>query len=322
MNAMLRLVPRSSSTARLAAALATLLASASLGAAEESVDLKPQWTVGQRVVQQTKTSQTQKIALGTTTTPVQQKTEQVQDYALTVERERPGGGHEIALEVLAFRMETKMGEQSVMKYDSKTTAASGDANPLAGIFKKLVGAKFKLFTKPDGEIEKVEGVRELLDSMAAGMPEMVAGMLKSMVSEDMAKQMSGYPSDLPKEPVSPGYEWPVKTDMSLGPMGTITISMKYKYTGMERRRDYDCAVLEHKGFISGKDGTASGPMSVSSVSGTTTGRTYYVPRIATAVESFSDQKMKMSVKVMGRDTNIELDQRVTTRMTEITGQAK
>ena len=289
------------------------------------MDLKPQWKVGQRVVQQTKTTQTQKIALASAAVPMQQKTEQVQDYTLVVERERPGGGYEITMTILGLRMETKMGEQSILKYDSKTdagaTGASG-ANPLADVFKKMVGAKFKLLTRPDGEIEKVEGVQQLLESIATGMPEMVAGMIKSMFNEDMAKQMSGFPPDLPKEPVSAGHEWPVKTEMSLGPMGTIVISMKYKYTGLERRRDYQCAVLDHKGFISGKEGAGGGQLSFTSISGTTTGRTYYVPSIGTAVESFSDQKMKLAMKVMGQDANIEMDQRVTTRMTEITGQAQ
>jgi hypothetical protein len=302
-------------------AVSALALSGSLGAAEEPVALKPTWKVGQRIVQQTKTTQTQKIAMANAATPIQQKTEQVQDYALLVERERSGGGYEIAMEILGMRMETKMGEQSILKYDSKTDSAAGDANPMSGIFKKLVGAKFKLLTKPDGEVEKVEGVQQLLESIATGMPEMVAGVVKSMFNEDMAKQMSGLPSDLPKEPVSAGYEWPVKTEMSLGPMGAIVINMKYKYTGMETRRDYQCAVLDHKGFISGKEGAGSGPLSFSGISGTTTGRTYYVPRLGTSVESFSDQKLKMAMKAMGQDAKIEMDQRVTTRMTEITGQA-
>lgn len=284
------------------------------------MDLKPKWKVGQRVVQQTKTTQTQKIAISAAAAPMQQKSEQTQDYVLVVEKERPEGGHEIAMEIVGLRMEMKMGEQTMMKYDSKTDGKTSTGNPMADIFRKMVGAKFRLFTKADGEVEKVEGVQQVLESVAAGMPEMVASMVKSMFNEDMAKQMSGFPPDLPKEPVSPGHEWPVKTEMSLGPMGTIVISMKYKYTGTERRRDYDCAVLDHKGFISGKEGAGAGQVSFSSISGTTTGRTYYVPSIGTAVESFSDQKMKMGMKVMGQDANIEMDQRVTTRMTEISGQ--
>ena len=195
-------------------AVSALVASGPLAAAEEPVDLKPTWKVGQRIVQQTKTSQTQKIALASAAVPIQQKTEQAQDYALLVERERPGGGYEIVMEILGMRVETKMGEQSIMKYDSKTDAGAGDANPVSAIFKKLVGAKFKLLTKPDGEVEKVEGVQQLLENIATGMPEMVAGVVKSMFNEEMAKQMSGFPPDLPKTPVSPGHEWPVKTEMS------------------------------------------------------------------------------------------------------------
>ena len=104
--------------------MSALVASGALVAAEEPVDLKPTWKVGQRIVQQTKTTQTQKIALANAAVPMQQKTEQVQDYALRVERERPGGGYEIAMEILGMRVETKMGEQSIMKYDSKTDSGA------------------------------------------------------------------------------------------------------------------------------------------------------------------------------------------------------
>ncbi len=318
---------RLGSPLRLPAWISALTASAALmipgvQAAEDPVDLKPQWKLGQRVVQQSKTTQNQKIAMPGAAAPIQQKTEQVQDFALTVEKEREGGGYEMSMEFLSMRQETKMGDTVVSKFDSKSPGSSNDGNPMTAMLKKLVGAKFKLFTRPDGEVEKVEGVQKVLEEMAAGLPEMVAGMIKSVFNEDMAKQMSGLPQNLPKEPVAVGHEWPVKVEMALGPMGTMVINMKYKYSGMERRRDYDCAVLEHKGFISSKEGKSSGPVSFGSVSGTTTGRTYYVPAIGTVVESFSDQKLKLGMKAMGQDANIDMDQRVTTRMTEISGQAK
>ena len=57
-----------------------------------------------------------------------------------------------------------------MKFDSKSKSTDNDANPLAGFFSKLVGAKFKLLTKPDGEVEKVEGIEKFLEDIGSHRP--------------------------------------------------------------------------------------------------------------------------------------------------------
>lgn len=320
---------------RIALALATALAFPlgvlNVRAAEDTFDLKPKWKPGQQIVQQIKTAQKQKITVASAPNPIQQQTEQTQEVALAVEKERAEGGFEVGIEFRSITLETKMGQTVLMKFDSKaktTTgepnlfAASGGANPLTEVLKKLVGAKLKLYTKPNGDIEKVEGVQKLIDDMASSLPEMAAGMMKSMFNEDMVKQMSALPPGLPQEPVSAGYEWPVKLEMSLGPMGTMLISMKFKFNGMEEKRGYRVAVLDHQGTLSSKEGSGTGPITLGAFSGTTTGRTWYAPDLGATVDSFANQVMSMTMKTMGQDTKVEMDQRVTTKLLEVTGQAK
>lgn len=306
----------------LATALALPLASLNSRAADETFDLKPKWKPGQQLVQQIKTTQKQKITVAAAPNPVQQQTEQIQEVALAVEKERAEGGFEVGIEFRSISLESKMGQTVLMKFDSKNKSTTGESNPLTDLLKKLVGAKLKLYTKPNGDIEKVEGVQKLIDDMASSLPEMAAGMMKSMFNEDMVKQMSALPPGLPQEPVSAGYEWPVKLEMSLGPMGTMLISMKFKFNGMEDKRGYRVAVLDHQGTLSSKAGSGTGPISFGAFSGTTTGRTWYAPDIGATVDSFANQVMSMTMKAMGQDTKVELDQRVTTKLLEVTGQAK
>lgn len=311
---------------RIALALATALAVPLAGlngrAAEQTFDLTPKWKPGQQLVQQIKTAQKQKITVAAAPNPVQQQTEQIQEVALAVEKERAEGGFEVGIEFRAISIESKMGQTVLMKFDSRNKSTTGESNPLTDLLKKLVGAKLKLYTKPNGDIEKVEGVQKLIDDMASSLPEMAAGMMKSMFNEDMVKQMSALPPGLPSEPVSAGYEWPVKLEMSLGPMGTMLISMKFKFNGMEDKRGYRVAVLDHQGTLSSKAGSGTGPISLGAFSGTTTGRTWYAPDIGATVDSFANQVMSMTMKTMGQDTKVELDQRVTTKLLEVTGQAK
>ncbi|MBE7502687.1 MAG: hypothetical protein HS113_20845 [Verrucomicrobiales bacterium] len=304
-------------------ALGLLLAAAGPAlAAEDTVDLKPQWKVGQRMVQQYKTTQKQKIGMPNAAAPMQQATEQTQEVAVSVVKQRPEGGHELSVEFLTMKIESKMGETVMLKYDSKTDKTATGENPMSGIFQKLVGAKFTLLTTPEGEVEKVEGLEKVLESLAAGLPELFAGMVQSMVNSDAVKQMSGLPPNLPKEPVAVGHEWPVKTEVALGPLGTMVLDLRYKYTGLERKRDYSCAVLDHKGFITSKAGSGTGPVSFSGVSGTTSGRSWYVPSVGTIIDSFADQKMKLKMKAMGQDVSMDMDQRVLTKMTEVTTPAE
>ncbi len=320
---------------RIALALATALALPLAGlngrAAEDTFDLKPKWKPGQQIVQQIKTAQKQKITVAAAPNPIQQQTEQIQEVALAVDKERAEGGFEVGIEFRSISLESKMGQTVVVKFDSKSKAttgeanlfsASGGANPLTDVLKKLVGAKLKLYTKPNGDIEKVEGVQKLIDDLASSLPEMASGMMKSMFNEDMVKQMSALPPGLPNEPVSAGYEWPVKLEMSLGPMGTMLISMKFKFNGMEEKRGYRVAVLDHRGTLSSKEGSGTGPITLGAFSGTSTGRTWYAPDIGATVDSYANQVMSMTMKTMGQDMKVEMDQRVTTKLLEITGQAK
>ncbi len=306
----------------LAVALTLPFLGLSAWAADENVDLTPKWKAGQQIVQQIKTAQKQKITVAATPNPIQQQTEQTQEVALSVDKERAEGGFEVGIEFRSISLETKMGQTVVTKFDSRAKTTTGDANPLNEVLKKLVGAKLKLFTKPNGDIEKVEGVQKLVDDLASGMPAMSADMMKAMFDEDVVKQMSALPPGLPKDPVSAGYEWPVKLEVSLGPMGTMLISMKFKFNGMEEKRGYRVAVLDHQGTLSSKEGSGTGPITLGAFSGTTTGRTWYAPDLGATVDSFANQVMSMTMKTMGQDTKVEMDQRVTTKLLEITGQAK
>ncbi len=306
----------------LALAFALPLAAMQTKAADEAVDLTPKWSAGQQIVQQIKTTQKQKTTLAAAPNPIQQQTEQSQEVALLVEKERPEGGFEVGIEFRALALETRMGTTVVTKFDSRSKTAEEGSNPLNEVLKKLVGAKLKLFTKPNGDIEKVEGVQKLADAMASGMTTMTADMMKTMFNEDMVKQMSALPPGLPKDPVSAGYEWPVKLEMSLGPMGTMLISMKFKFNGMEQKRGYAVAVIDHQGTIASKEGSGTGPISIGAVSGTTTGRTWYAPDIGATVDSFANQVMHMTVKAAGQEAKVEIDQRVTTKLLELTGQKK
>ena len=221
-------------TARLALLTASLslgLLVQTLGQAQsgEPVELKAKWPIGRRYLQRMSMVQTQKIFMPGASEPMNQELKQTQDYALLVAKERPEGGRELQLDNTGFTMEMKMGDTTMLKFDSKSDPKEDGSNPLAPVLRKMVATPpFKFLLAADGKVDKVEGVKELLDSLGSEGPPEVQMMLKWMLSEDNFKQMGALPQGLPEKPVKLGERWPVKMDVALGPLGGISIHIDRK----------------------------------------------------------------------------------------------
>jgi len=286
------------------------------------VELKVKWPVGQRYLQRLSVDQDQQISAASLPEPMKQHIVQSQDVALTVTKETAEGGRELELANTAMKMDITMGGQSVLSFDSKSDPAKDSENQWAPMFRKLGEMRLKLFTNRKGVVEKVEGLKEFTDKLSSDVPPEAQVMLQSMLSEDSIKHSGAIPEGMPDKPVKIGERWPVKQEISLGPMGKINVTMQYTFKGWEDRDQRRCAVLEHVGTIAGAPGAGGGAMAMSISGGDTKGRMLFDPELGMAIESTARQNLSMKVSTMGQDMNIRMQQMITNRLVEVTKAAK
>jgi hypothetical protein len=289
--------------------------------ADKAIEFKVKFPVGQRQVQRQIVKQDQKISMPGSDEPMKQEIQQVQDLAVTVAKAREGGGHELELEFVAQQLDFRMGS-TIMKFDSKSDPKQDGANPIAAVFRKLVGARIKLLMDAKGRLEKVEGVRELTEKLSEGGGGTAQALAQGLLQEENLKHLGVLAEGLPDKPVKVGERWPVKIDLNVPPLGAISVSMLMTFRGWETRADRLCAILDHVGSIAGKASAGAGAPATPRINGDTSGRMWYDPEAGLVVESTAEQKMAIKMEVQTQAISVLMQQSVTNTLVEFTPAAK
>ncbi len=265
------------------------------------VELKLKWPVGARYVQRMDLAQNSETRMAMAPKPIKQETTMGQEFALTVLAERPGGGCELQMEFMDMEMMSAMGDKVVLNFDSKGETGAEAQNPVAAMFRKMIGMKIKFLMDASHKVEKVEGFQEFRDKMTGGGSPQAQAMINSVFGEDYFKQMVRYGDGLPPKAVSPGESWPVQTEVVMGPLGTMVMDLTYTYTGMEEREKRQCAALVFGGTMKTKPGQTAGTLgsAMNVTDGKTTGTTWFDPALGMAVETALKQNMTMEMNLAG-----------------------
>lgn len=158
-----------------------------------------------------------------------------------------------------------------MGYDSKNVGDTSKENIMQGMFRKIfggmLGKTFKMTMSPKGEITKVEGMKELTESMLNNMDlpeaekEQARKQMEQSFSEDQIKQSFGQGFGFyPDKPVKVGDSWnkTLERDMS-----NMKMNIETKYTVKEIKDAV--VILETKGVIkaNGSDSVTVAKMDMS-----------------------------------------------------------
>ncbi len=153
-----------------------------------------------------------------------------------------------------IKMETNAAGQD-LKYDSKDTAGN---NPMLAIMGGMVGKSFQMTVSKTGEIQKVQGFSELLNSVAGdpSSPNAAATrqQLSQMFSDESVKQMLSQNTNIyPDKPVKPGDTWKKTMTSTMGPI-SLQIDNTYK---LESATD-KTAKVSVDAVITGKSASGAG----------------------------------------------------------------
>jgi len=268
----------------------------------EAAELKARWPVGARFAQRLEIAQNSDTVVPNMPQPMKQGMTMGQDVSLDVVKETAGGGREIDMRIGDIAMSVFQGEREVIGFDSKGETVGDDRNPIGEAFRGLVGGRLKYFIDSSNRVERIEGWKELVDAMSDKLKGPGRAVLGSMLKEDYFRQMADFGHSLPGRAVKPGESWPSKTDVVMGPIGSISIETIYTFKGWDQRDNKRMALLESTGTITGKGDQGAGPMGMSMTidAGKMTGKSWFDPVRSQVVESIIDQDMTLRVKVPAR----------------------
>jgi hypothetical protein len=127
------------------------------------VELKQKWPSGIRIVRETGLKQKMEIYTPGKADPVKQELSLTSQYAFSVGSEVPTGKREVELQYLGFHLEVDSGG-CLWRYDSARSSAA-DSAQIAGLFKTIMGTKVRYFLDADNQVERMEGVAELVNRL-------------------------------------------------------------------------------------------------------------------------------------------------------------
>jgi hypothetical protein len=245
------------------------------------------------------------------------------DYSITVLKPREGGGHELEVEFLAQKIESKLGGRSLIAFDSAADAKLDRANPVAAALRKLVGIKIHYLTDASGKLEKVNGAQELQAKVLAGANPQAAQILNGLLNEENLKRVIALGAILPDKPVKLGDKWPAQRDVSLGKLGFLVMDMNYVFKGWEDHDKRRCALLEFTGSITNRPSSEQpSGLSVTIENGKTFGKSWFDPALGMIVDSVSEQEWTMKTGALGQNVTAVSKTKVTIKLTEVSDAPK
>lgn len=266
------------------------------------VQLVQKWTDGEQIVKHIDMKMNMVINVPNQPNPVNQDVNLTEKYSLAVSKPDNSSGGKVEMEFLSLRMDSSQAGRTNFAYDSDAKADVPKDPTTAAIAKGLqgmIGVKLDFFLNATNGIDRIEGIDTMMNRLSAGGPEMNYSGLKNMFNKGNLQQMIGESQYLPSQPVQPGDNWPIQTEVDLGEMGSLTVSNNITFAQWEKHGPRLCARLEFDGTYQGKPSDNPNPtgMSMAIQDGTTSGVSWFDPELGTIIDSDVNQDLTMSITV-------------------------
>jgi hypothetical protein len=279
---------------------------------EGPVDFSLKWEKGKTYRHQVTMTQSTEFSSPLLPQPIKQVTSQLQQIDLSILGDRDGAGYEIEAKYAS--------QKTTMKMDGLPNQGGQgtDSSPLEDTDKNIRGASYTVLLDAKGKIEDIRNEEAFYEKALKGIPAAMKPMLESYFTKDALKISTPIFPWLPNEPKSVGDKWPVKKQISMGPLGTIDVNLDIQLSGWEDRKGKNCAVLEFSGTVIGTGEVIANqvvPMKITG--GTIFGKAWYDPSNNRVLESETTQSMTMEVEAAGQTMEVPLEQKLRHELTEV-----
>jgi hypothetical protein len=282
--------------------------------------LELKWPQGERIVQDLVLTQAMVITIPGRLEPIKQNVTIGEKYSLTVLNSNPDGSHELELQFLSLRVSLPSGRRQI-HYDSEKDSASGSSNPVVKAFSQIVGAKIQYYLDASNNVERIEGVDDLLDRLSSGGT--VPPTVKNIFNENSFKQLMSYARFIPPNPVQPGDTWPVQIQMVSDAVGTINQNFDFTFARWEQHGERNCARLEFSGTMqTDRNAPPSSNIPGATISlqdGSFVGVLWFDPEFGISIDSQVNEDMTLLITIPRRNPNAAAGstQVITNQLTQV-----
>jgi hypothetical protein len=260
--------------------------------AGKGVLLRVKWPVGNRYVYRMDMDQHVTNRVPQLPKPIVQDVTIAITYALSVTKELPDNGREVEMAFLANEMEVKMGEQTIISFDSKEPGKNDAQNAVSEPFRKMIGTKVAIQLTSNGRVDKIVGLEEWQKALGGDQPGPGMGMLAQQFGEGFFRQIMDAGRAFPDKLVEIGESWPFEMDTPAGPLGKVSVKATVTFKDWEDRQQHKCVALLTSGSFKGSGALSAGPMGKMSVEdGKASGTSWFDPELGALIESESSQRM-------------------------------
>ena len=232
-----------------------------------------------------------------------------QDYTLSVRKELDNGGRQLELEFTGETMDVSVGERKVSSFDSKQDSAQDAGVPVSAMLRKQLGTRFQFFTDADGQVEKMEGLEELMREIKTiGKPQDQA-IFQQMFSGDILKEYASFGEMMPNRPVTMGDRWR-KTKDFVSPVGIVATDMEYTFKSWEQHHDRKCMRIGVAGSISAKPDATVQNSPRRNIKGKFSGDAWFDPDLGMIVDADYDQNITMESMNRGQTLPLQITEQI------------
>jgi serine/threonine protein kinase len=285
------------------------------------VELKMKWAPGAHYVNDFDLKQNMAILLQGRSNTVDEAIDIGGQIAVTVLRETSGGGHELEAEFLNARMGINLGDQAILDFNSANQSATDHTNGVAGVFGKIVGSKLRYFLNASNDVERVEGVDELVQNIQS-VPETdpLTGDIKKMFGATLFQQVTNSVSVLPRKAVQPGDTWTSHREIAMPGTGVEDWDYKIVFQSWEMHENHRCARLELQGTMKVKPDPNSNrdETTYRSRDGITGGVVWFDPELGQVVEANSKNDVNVDKQPRNPTGATGQSQTITTQRHQVT----
>ena len=272
------------------------------------VDMRLRWVVGKKYEVHVEINQKTETQVPGETQPIGTEMNLGEDLDFSVRQELAGGGHQLEMQFEDETLDVAQGDHKIISYDSTQSPAQNADNPIAPMFHLLRGARIEYFTDAGGNVEKIEGVNELMSRAAAGGKSQMQVVFGQIFSEDTLKQYGDLGAGLANRTVRVGDSWSFKKDIDTA-AGMLALDMKMTFKNWEQHGDRQCAHVETTGDISTKTISTATGAALEIKKGKITGNLWFDPELGMIVEVSSDQVLTMNITVQSKTMTSRLNQK-------------
>ena len=214
------------------------------------VELKEKWPAGKHYVTTYDLEENTAILLQGRSNTVNEAITFGYQMGHTVVQETPDGGHELALEFLSARMRAKMGDHTILDYNSAEQSSADQTNGVAAVFGKVVGSKIHYFLNASNDGERLDGVGELVQRIqSVPQTDSFTGDMKNLFGAAFFEQLTNDNPFLPRQAVQPGDTWASHREQPVAGTGIEGWDFKVVFQSWEMHANHRCARLELQGIM-------------------------------------------------------------------------